>query len=294
MTDTSPASYPQARSAPATAPTRRSAAFFDLDKTVIAKSSVLAFSRAFFAEGLLDRRWVIKSGYAQLRFRLMAADQKQVEHLRQHATEMCRGWNVAHVRAVVAEALHEVVHPLVFDEAAELIATHRARGDDVILVSASGREMVEPIGGMLGVDHVVASEMTVVNGHYTGELEVYLYGPAKAAAVSELAEDRGYDLATCYAYSDSITDLPMLEAVGHPFVVNPDRRLRRRAIDEGWPVLDFVRPTSHSSRPGSQRRRTPSRYRTAAVAGAVCAGLAVAGGMGTHALRRYGQHAGAV
>ena len=182
-----------------------------------------------------------------------------------------------------------MVHPLVFEDAAELIATHRARGDEVVLISASGREMVEPIGAMLGVDHVAASELSVVDGQYTGELEVYLYGPAKAAAMSELAEQRGYDLASCYAYSDSITDLPMLTAVGHPFVVNPDRRLRRHALDQGWPVLTFSRPARRPSRAGSRPWRMPSRAGTAAVTLAVSTGVAVVGGAGVFVLRRCGR-----
>ncbi|MCF3937162.1 HAD-IB family hydrolase [Gordonia sp. GW1C4-4] len=247
-----------------------------MDKTVIATSSVLAFTRPFFAAGLIDRRSVIRSGWAQLLFLMTAADHTQIDRLRRHVTDMCRGWDVAQVRAVVAETLHEVVHPLVFDEAAELIATHRARGDDVVLVSASGREMVEPIGAMLGVDHVAASEMEVVEGHYTGEIEVYLYGAAKTTAMIALAEQHDYDLSTCYAYSDSITDVPMLTAVGHPYVVNPDRHLRRHARDAGWPILTFSRPASRRSRQLPARLRTVLGSPLAAVALAVGAAVATA------------------
>ncbi|WP_237421929.1 HAD-IB family hydrolase [Gordonia sp. SID5947] len=261
----------------------RVAAFFDLDKTVIAKSSALAFSRPFFDEGLINRRSVLKSSYAQFLFLVTAADHDQVENLRRHVTDMCRGWDVEQVRSIVNETLHDIVNPLVFAEAAELIASHQARGHDVVLISASGREMVEPIGDLLGVDHVAASEMKVVDGHYTGDLEFYCYGENKAAAMVALAEDRGYDLAECHAYSDSITDLPMLNAVGHPVAVNPDRQLRKQAADRDWPVLGFNRPVP-------LRRRIPAPSSRMAAAVALGAGVAAVSGLGMHSLLHRRHH----
>jgi phosphoserine phosphatase len=122
----------------------------------------------------------------------------------------------------------------------DLIAMHKAAGRDVVIVSTSGEEVVAPIGAMLGADHVVATQMVVGDdGRYTGEISRYTYGPEKAVAVRELAERNGYDLAGCYAYSDSVTDVPMLEAVGHPYAVNADRGLRKVAAERGWPTLTF-------------------------------------------------------
>ncbi|GAC67611.1 hypothetical protein GS4_08_01960 [Gordonia soli NBRC 108243] len=257
---------------------RKIAAFFDLDKTVIAKSSTLAFSRPFFDEGLINRRSVLKSSYAQFLFLVTAADHDQVEQLRRHVTAMCAGWDAEQVRTIVHETLHDVVHPLVFAEAAELIEHHQRQGHDVVLISASGREMVEPIGEMLGVDHVRASHMRIADGHYTGELDFYCYGPEKAIAMADMAQQLGYDLPASFAYSDSITDLPMLSAVGHPVAVNPDRQLRRHAGDHGWPVLSFNRPVS-------ARDRLP--HTSSRVAGAVAAGAGAAalGMLGYRALR---------
>ncbi|GAA2057002.1 HAD family hydrolase [Williamsia deligens] len=257
------------------------AAFFDLDKTIIAKSSTLAFSRPFFDEGLINRRAVLKSSYAQFLFLLTAADHDQVDRLRRHVTQMCAGWDVAQVRAIVAETLHGIVEPLVFAEAAELIAGHRARGHDVVIVSASGSEMVEPIGEMLGVETVLASRMEVVDGHYTGELDFYCYGDAKVTAMRELAERVGYDLEQCFAYSDSVTDLPMLDAVGHPTAVNPDRALRKAASSRGWPVASFNRPVS-------MRDRIPHPPRPSSPGGVVAMGLgaAIAGGLTYAAVHR--------
>lgn len=110
-------------------------------------------------------------------------------------------------------------------------------------MSTSGAEVVEPIGELLGADRVVATRMVVgEDGCFTGEVAYYAYGPTKAEAVKELARSEGYDLDRCYAYSDSATDLPMLQEVGHPHAVNPDRTLRREALARGWPILDFHRP----------------------------------------------------
>ncbi|SDS70513.1 HAD-superfamily subfamily IB hydrolase, TIGR01490 [Nocardioides scoriae] len=243
--------------APAGGPT---AAFFDLDKTIIAKSSTLAFSREFQAGGLISRGAVLRSAYAQFVYLVGGADHDQMEKLRQFMSSMSAGWDVATVRTIVADALHNIVDPLVYDEAVGLIEDHHAAGRDVIIVSTSGSEVVEPIGEMLGADHVVATRLEVVDGRYTGEITFYAYAENKASAIRGLADERGYDLERCYAYSDSVTDVPMLETVGHPYAVNPDKDLRRIARDRGWPVLVFDKPVALRS-----RVRLPAARQAAAV-----------------------------
>ncbi|MGR7025125.1 HAD family hydrolase [Geodermatophilus sp. URMC 62] len=249
----------------------RAAAFFDLDKTVIAKSSTLAFGRPFFAGGLINRRAVLKGAYAQFTFSLAGADAQQMERMRTQITRMATGWDVGTVHEIVRETLHEIVDPLVYAEAADLIEEHRAAGREIVIVSSSGAEMVEPIGEMLGADRVVATRMVVADGHYTGEIDFYAYGENKAEAMRRVAAESGYDLADCYAYSDSVTDLPMLTVVGHPTAVNPDRALRRAAAERGWPVLEFTRPVSMRSRFG---RPAPVVTGAAMGVGAAVAGLA--------------------
>ncbi len=232
-----------------TAPTLRpTAAFFDLDKTIIAKSSTLAFSKPFQAGGLISRRAVLRSAYAQFVYLVGGADHDQMEKMRQFMSQLCAGWDVATVREIVADTLHNIVDPLVYDEAVSLIEEHRLAGRDVVVVSASGAEVVEPIAEMLGADLVIATRMEIADGRYTGEIAYYAYAEEKARAVRELAEQRGYDLAESYAYSDSVTDAPMLESVGHPFAVNPDRELRKIAASREWPVLVFTRPVTLRSR----------------------------------------------
>nr|WP_166556233.1 HAD-IB family hydrolase [Mycolicibacterium sp. CBMA 226] len=222
----------------------RAAAFFDLDKTVIAKSSTLAFSKPFFNQGLLNRQAVLKSTYAQFLFLMSGADHDQMDRMRSYLTNMCTGWDVEQVKSIVAETLHDIVDPLVFAEAANLIADHKLFGRDVVVVSASGEEIVAPIARELGANHSMATRMVVVDGKYTGDVDFYCFAEGKVQAIEELAAREGYALEHCYAYSDSITDLPMLAAVGHPAVVNPDRALRKEAVARGWPVLTFTRPVS--------------------------------------------------
>jgi HAD superfamily hydrolase (TIGR01490 family) len=226
----------------------RPAAFFDLDKTIIAKSSTLAFSKPFQAGGLISRRAVLRSAYAQFVYYVGGADHDQMEKMRQFLSAMCAGWDVQTVRDIVAETLHNVVDPLVYEEAVFLIEEHHLAGRDVIIVSASGAEVVEPIGEMLDADGVVATRMRIVDGRYTGDIDFYAYGENKAAALQRLADEHEYDLSRSYAYSDSVTDLHMLEVVGHPYAVNPDRELRKEALTRGWPVLVFTRPVTLRSR----------------------------------------------
>ncbi|MCE5292190.1 MAG: HAD-IB family hydrolase [Nocardiaceae bacterium] len=228
--------------------TRRIAAFFDLDKTIIAKSSTFAFSRPFFDQGLLNRRAVLKSSYAHFIFLLQGADHDQMERMRQHVAAMCAGWDVGQVSNIVQETLHDIVDPLIYAEAADLIADHKIRGHDIVVVSASGEEVVRPIAELLGATYTAATRMVVDEGRYTGELDFYCYGEGKVEAMKTLAAKHGYDLDECFAYSDSITDLPMLAAVGHPTAVNPDRNLRREAAGKGWPILTFSKPVSLRSR----------------------------------------------
>jgi HAD superfamily hydrolase (TIGR01490 family) len=274
-----------------TAP-ERSAAFFDLDKTVIARSSTLAFSKPFYAGGLISRAAMLRSAYAHFFYQASGADHDQMERMRQYLSRMVIGWDVQQVRDIVADTLSELIAPLVYEEATALITEHHAAGRDVVIVSASGAEVVEPIGAMLGADHVVATRMVIADGRYSGEIEYYAYGQAKADAIRDLAEQNGYDLEWSYAYSDSATDLPMLEVVGHPIAVNPDRALRREASSRQWPILDFSRPVSlHSRFPSAAAARAAAMGagpRARAAAAEIGAGPAVAVALGAGAAATAG------
>ena len=219
------------------------AAFFDLDKTVIARASMVAFGGTLRRAGLLSRWLLLRALYGQLVYLWLGADEARLARLRRAALALTKGWDQAHLQSIVAETLEQVVEPIVYEEALELVRQHKSAGDLVVIISASPEEIVAPLSVYLGADVSVASRARLDDeGRYSGELELYCYGPAKADAMRAMAEERGLDLTCSWAYSDSITDLPMLEAVGHPVVVNPDRALLRIARARQWEIRRFVRP----------------------------------------------------
>ncbi|HEU5149867.1 MAG TPA: HAD-IB family hydrolase [Iamia sp.] len=243
------------------------AAFFDLDKTVIAKASMVAFGGPLYRAGLLNRWLLLRALYGQLVYLYLGADEERMAKMRTKALALTTGWDQAHVRAIVAETLEEVIDPIVFDEAVDLIAEHQAAGRRVFIISTSPEEIVLPLARHLGVDEAIATRAAVdADGRYTGEVDFYAYGPHKAERMREIAAQRGIDLAASYAYSDSITDVPMLEAVGHPTAVNPDRDLARVAAEQGWEVRWFTRKV-----PLRQRVAMPSPGPAAAVGGGLLA-----------------------
>ncbi len=252
----------------------RAAAFFDLDKTILATSSALAFARPFYRGGLIGRSDVIRSAYAQFIFLASGADHDQMETMRRYMSDLVTGWDVAKVREIVAETIDVIIDPAVYDEAVALIEEHRAAGRDIVIISSSGTEVVEPIGERLGVDVAIGTQLVVEDGRYTGEILFYAYGEGKAQAMRDLAEERGYDLGQSYAYTDSVTDLPMLDIVGHPTAVNPDAELRRVATERGWPVVDFARPVSMRSRLAWEKRQAVAAGAAAAAVSAAALGIA--------------------
>jgi HAD superfamily hydrolase (TIGR01490 family) len=215
------------------------AAFFDLDKTIISRSSTLAFAPAFYRHGLISTAQVCRGAVAQLSFRVAGARPGQMERIRDQISALCTGWPADKVTQIVSDGLRQIISPHVYGEARSLLSGHRRDGHDVVIVSTSGQEIVGPIGAMLGATEVIATRLAVADGRYTGSVEFYAYGQAKADHVRNLAAQRGYLLANCFAYSDSVTDLPLLELVGHPHVVNPDRALRKVARSRNWPELTF-------------------------------------------------------
>ncbi|MGQ0824862.1 MAG: HAD family hydrolase [Actinomycetota bacterium] len=219
------------------------AAFFDLDKTIIATSSVMALGKPFYREGLISKRTIARGIYAQLVYMLVGADDQKMERMREAMLALTRGWDHARVKDIVHETLDDVITPVIYAEALDLIEDHKRAGRKTVIISSSPAETVEAIGEHLGVDDVIATRAKIdEHGRYTGELEFYAYGPNKAEAIREMAVREGIDLARSYAYSDSITDLPMLELVGNPVAVNADRELARVARDREWETIDFEHP----------------------------------------------------
>ena len=251
----------------------RAAAFFDLDKTVIAKSSTLAFVRPLHTAGLLKHRTLLKAAVAQAVYRTIGADQLQLDRVRDQLISLTKGWKADRIRRLVQETVDEVISPVVYAEALALIEQHRRKGREIVIVSVSPEEVVRPLAGYLGVDNVIATRSAVdAEGRYTGSLAFYASGPGKADAICSMARERDLDLEQCFAYSDSHADLPMLELVGHPVAVNPDRVLKQTAIERGWPRVEFDKPVTLRSRMASLQRPAPIISGTAlatAVVGAI-------------------------
>lgn len=218
------------------------AAFFDLDKTIIATSSALAYGKEFLSSGMITPTEALQMSMSKAAYMFQGHNDQQIEATKDQLAALVTGWQEHRVREIAEQGMQTVLMPTIYSEAREQINWHKEQGHDVIIISASARQLVEPIAKELGVQHVVATELEVVDGVFTGNLPFFCKGAQKAQAIVDLTEARGYDLPNSYAYSDSITDLPMLEAVGHPVAINPDRHLRKTALERGWEVRSLKKP----------------------------------------------------
>ncbi len=224
-----------------------SAAFFDLDRTLISGASAFPFGVEAWRQGLATRGDILKWTIAALSF-LIAGDKGD------GASVDIRGEFLARVEGASVSDLDQIGQAIlpklatrVRPESRKLVAMHHEAGRDTWIVSASPHAIVEPLATSLGMTGAIGTEGEVVDGRFTGRLGgPFIYGPGKAEAIEKLASDWGYDLALSYAYSDSISDLPMMELVGHPVAVNPDSELASIAHDRGWPVVIFARKTKRA------------------------------------------------
>lgn len=216
------------------------AAFFDLDRTLIKRSSVLALAGTFRRRGLISRLDLVKSAFWQVLFVLRGASAERVRSAAEDGMKILSGFSVQEMQQLVGGAMESVLRPLVYEEPLRLVQQHRERGERVYIVSATLQEIVQHIADDLGFDGAIGSTCEIVDGAYTGRTLRAAHGVGKANALRALAAAEGLDLAESTAYSDSYSDVPFLEAVGHPIAANPDRKLRRIAAERGWPVVDFA------------------------------------------------------
>ena len=230
------------------------AAFFDLDRTLIRRSSALALAGSFQERGLIGRKQLAKAAAWQVFFAARGAGAETVRKAAEDGLMLLKDLEVEEMRALVAEAMEPALKPLVYREPLDLVARHRDRGERVYVVSATVQEIVEPVALELGFDGALGSLCEIVDGRYTGRSLRACHAEGKAEAVQELAVEEDIDLAVSTAYSDSHTDLPFLEVVGNPVAVNPDRDLRRIARERGWPILTFSAPLY----PVARRRLRPA------------------------------------
>ena len=252
------------------------AAFFDLDKTIISRSSSLALGRPLYRAGIVSRGQLMRGAYAQLVYLLIGADESRMEKLKEGMLQLTKGWDRAQVERLVHDVMLEVIDPFVYQEALDLIAEHQAAGRRIYIVSSSPEEVVRPLARHFGVSGVIATRAQVgEDNRYTGELEFYAFGEQKAEAIRALAERARVNLERSFAYSDSVTDVPMLEAVGHPVAVNPDRDLRHIDEDRDWEIRNFRNPVRLRSRIADAVPPKRAGVAAAAVGAAAVAGVLV-------------------
>lgn len=229
-----------------------SAAFFDLDRTLISGASIFPFAVQAWRMGLVKNAEIARWAISAITFMLMGdLGDDRSDRTRSEFLGKIEGISVDQLEEVGREMLTGLVGD-VRPESKKLVKMHHEAGRDTWIVSASPHGIVVRLAEALGMTGGIGTKGVVVDGHYTSELDgPFVYGEGKAEAITTLAEERGYDLKLCYAYSDSISDLPMLEAVGHPVAVNPDNGLESIAYERGWPIVIFARKTKRALALGS-------------------------------------------
>jgi len=225
----------------------KGAAFFDLDRTLISGASAFPFAVEAWRQGMATRADIARWTREAISF-LIAGDKGDgiSMDIRSEFLARIEGASVADLDSIGQAVLPKLIDR-VRPESRKLISMHHDAGRDTWIVSASPKRIVEPLAASLGMTGAIGTEGKVVGGHYTGELEgAFIYGPGKAEAIEKLSGDRGYDLKLSYAYSDSVSDLPMMDLVGHPVAVNPDSELDTLAHERGWPIVIFARRTKRA------------------------------------------------
>ncbi len=220
----------------------RGAAFFDLDRTLMQGSSAFQFARAAFAEGLISRRQILTDGWANLRYRLHGASDEDSLALRERIAAGLQGTSVVELERLGVGVLAGVL-PRIYPRMLRIAHDHQDAGRPAYIVTAAAQDLADILARVMALDGALGSQLSGVEGGvYTGRpTGLFMYGDGKARAIAQLAARESLELAASYAYSDSVSDLPMLECVGHPVVVNPDATLRRIARDRAWEVVHLDR-----------------------------------------------------
>jgi HAD superfamily hydrolase (TIGR01490 family) len=220
---------------------RRGAAFFDLDKTLMAGSSGIFFARAAYETGMITRGRLARDAYENLRFRLLGSTDERADDVRKRVGQMIAGVRVRDLQRLAPRVLAGVL-PRLYPQMLARAYAHQDAGVPVYIITAASQEMADLLAHVLAFDGGLGSRSEIVHGRYTGRAAgAFNYREGKVISMREIAERQGIDLGASFAYSDSESDLPMLRAVGHPVVVNPDSELRRIALEEGWEVLHLDR-----------------------------------------------------
>ena len=221
---------------------RRAAAFFDLDKTLMAGSSGMQFARVATRQGIVGRRQLASWGVEHLRYRLRGTTDERTTEVLRVARELIRGLSEKTIARMEPEVMAAIL-PRVFPQMLDEVHDHQDAGRPTFIVSAAGNGIVESLARVLGMEGGIGTRYEVdAAGNFTGRFEgPFVYGPGKVEAMQAFADHHQIDLDSSFAYSDSLSDLPMLRAVGNPVAVNPDPPLAAIAKEEGWQVMRFER-----------------------------------------------------
>lgn len=217
------------------------AAFFDLDRTLMAGSSGLHWARAARASGLVSRRRMAAFAWKNVKFRLHGSTDLETDAVRAEVAHLLEGVRVRDLQRLAPKVLAGVL-PRLYPQMLAVAYEHQDAGRPVYIVTAASQELASFIAQIVGFDGAIGARYEVVDGYYTGQdAGIFTYRDGKPLAMRELAAERRIDLGASWAYSDSESDMPMLRAVGHPVAVNPDAELARVARQEGWEILRFER-----------------------------------------------------
>ena len=221
----------------------RSAAFFDLDNTMVRGSTLYFLGRAMYQRGFFTKADISKFVVANVRFRLTGTEKPEViSRFQKAATDFIGGHDVKEIYTIAQSVYDEFVSPSLIQGTIDIAKQHLAEGTEVWLVTAAPEDMAKLISDRLGFTGALGTKVEIENGKYVGKLNgQILHGVEKARAVRELAAERGFSLNNCHAYSDSASDFPLLQSVGTPHAINPDTRLRIKALAENWEIIDFRR-----------------------------------------------------
>jgi len=247
----------------------RAAAFFDLDRTLMAGSSGMHFGRAAFRTGMVKRRQLMRWGLDHVKFRLRGSTDERTEELLAEVKQLLAGVPERDIARLAPNLLAGIL-PRIYPQMLDEVHRHQDDGRATFIVSAAGNDLVKALAAVLGMEGGIGTRWAVgADGKYTGEMEgPFVYGKGKVEAMRRFAEKHDIELVKSWAYSDSVSDLPMLRSVGHAVVVNPDAPLLEIAQQEDWRVMHFEK-----------------LGRKLAIAGATVL-AAAAGGLGALASRR--------
>jgi HAD superfamily hydrolase (TIGR01490 family) len=213
------------------------AAFFDVDHTLLTRSSGTLYVKYLYQIGRAGIVDVLRSVFWLLEYKLNLINMEKVTR---KALKDVRGMREEELIEICNRWFEEMVKGYIYPEGQELVVNHRREGQIVTIITAATVYLARPLSKFLGIEHFLCTYLEVDHGIFTGNVvEPMCYGEGKIYWAKRFCEERGIDLSQSYFYTDSITDLQLMQLVGHPVAVNPDPLLKREALKRNWKVMNF-------------------------------------------------------